>query len=631
MQQMKYLLGTICLLLVTPFASAQTWKWLQTPKPGSSVDVLLIDAPASEEPVHAVYYYIEGNKLKANDALIIVDEEAGGLRMPVVIPESVSWISVGLKNESGDFIATTNEYVLNEKAMAKAWAIEKALALAAYYRVVGLEKNDEEAITMLRDALITNGDWMETPEVLRAYYQVAKAVDAKVDINNIVVRMNEYSLNAKNTPEALLVQSYRLSKLMGDSVLEKSLKKAITRHYPKSILAQEDMLATFKKATALEQQIKIRNDFKVKYPITDLNRGLLDQMTSTIAQAHADAGNWLLVKSYVDEIQDPAVRARAGNQFAWILTGESVDKEGSHYDIAEALSAISLSSLDKATKPASLTKNEWEDNIAYNKSQYGDTYALVRFKQGKYDEAVSHQLVAVKAADYADVEMNERYAIYLQKAGQVDALEEFMDKVMVMGKASERIMAIHKEHWLNVPKEALYARYAMQLDEQAYAMRKAKVTKEWMDESSVDFSLKDLHGNDVSLSAYKGKTIVLDFWATWCGPCKASFPGMKKAVEHFASDKDVVFLFIDTWENDQNVMERVSGFIKENNYPFHVLMDMDDAVVAGYKVEGIPTKFVIGPDQRMRFKSVGFSGSNDELVEELKIMIEMARSGNSKT
>ena len=56
-------------------------------------------------------------------------------------------------------------------------------------------------------------------------------------------------------------------------------------------------------------------------------------------------------------------------------------------------------------------------------------------------------------------------------------------------------------------------------------------------------------------------------------------------------------------------------------------MDNENNVVTQYKVEGIPTKFIIGPDQRVRFKSTGFSGNNETLVEELVTMIEMARNG----
>ncbi|HEU4901976.1 MAG TPA: TlpA disulfide reductase family protein, partial [Flavisolibacter sp.] len=94
---------------------------------------------------------------------------------------------------------------------------------------------------------------------------------------------------------------------------------------------------------------------------------------------------------------------------------------------------------------------------------------------------------------------------------------------------------------------------------------------------------------------------------------------------------DVVFLFIDTWENDSNRVQKVTEFIAKNNYPFTVLYDEarakegnDFVVIEKYGVEGIPTKFVIDRNNNIRFKSVGYSGSADGLVNEISAMIDMA-------
>lgn len=140
------------------------------------------------------------------------------------------------------------------------------------------------------------------------------------------------------------------------------------------------------------------------------------------------------------------------------------------------------------------------------------------------------------------------------------------------------------------------------------------------------FTLKDLDGKTVSLSDFKGKIVVLDFWATWCAPCKASFPAMKKVQERHP---EVKFLFIDTQEKPEGAHERVKKYITANKYPFHVLMDQPSEenpkmfeVLLAYKVDGIPTKFVIDANGRQRFTSVGFT-SDTELINEMEAMIQL--------
>jgi peroxiredoxin/predicted negative regulator of RcsB-dependent stress response len=139
------------------------------------------------------------------------------------------------------------------------------------------------------------------------------------------------------------------------------------------------------------------------------------------------------------------------------------------------------------------------------------------------------------------------------------------------------------------------------------------------------FELKDLDGKLVKLDDYAGKVVVLDFWATWCVPCKASFPAMQKAIDRYAADKTVVFLFIDTWEYNDEVDKVIREYLNKRNFTFRVLRDRTDEVVKQYGVDGIPAKFVIDKAGYIRFGLKGFTGTDEEAVGELAEMISLSK------
>lgn len=110
-----------------------------------------------------------------------------------------------------------------------------------------------------------------------------------------------------------------------------------------------------------------------------------------------------------------------------------------------------------------------------------------------------------------------------------------------------------------------------------------------------DFALLDKEGNEISLSSLKGKVVFLNFWASWCGPCRMEMPHMQKVYEEY-KDKDVVILAVNITASEKNGIEGVNSFLQENKYTFPVLYDKDGTVAEKYRISAIPTTYIINKD-----------------------------------
>ncbi|MBU6412235.1 MAG: TlpA family protein disulfide reductase [Planctomycetes bacterium] len=134
-----------------------------------------------------------------------------------------------------------------------------------------------------------------------------------------------------------------------------------------------------------------------------------------------------------------------------------------------------------------------------------------------------------------------------------------------------------------------------------------------------DWTLMDKDGNEVKLSSLRGNIVMMDFWATWCGPCKAAMPGVQKMHEKFA-DKNVKIYGVNMAERDDGTKAR--KYFADNKFTYGLLMGGDN-VANQYKVRGIPTFYLIGKDGKILFSGSGFSSKTEK---ELETIIEKQSS-----
>jgi peroxiredoxin len=103
-----------------------------------------------------------------------------------------------------------------------------------------------------------------------------------------------------------------------------------------------------------------------------------------------------------------------------------------------------------------------------------------------------------------------------------------------------------------------------------------------------DFALFSPEGQEISLSDYEGQVILINWWATWCPPCKAEMPAINAFYESYQADGFVVLAV-----NSQEGASTVKDFIQENGFTFPVLLDSQGQVMDRYHVRALPTSFII--------------------------------------
>jgi peroxiredoxin len=125
----------------------------------------------------------------------------------------------------------------------------------------------------------------------------------------------------------------------------------------------------------------------------------------------------------------------------------------------------------------------------------------------------------------------------------------------------------------------------------------------------VDFDLEDLKGNKVKLSGLKGSVVFLNFWATWCPPCRAEMPSMERLHARL-KDSGLVVLGVDLQEGKGEV----EAFVREHKLTFPILLDRRGSAGAAYGVRSIPTTFVIGRDGTILAGRIGGQEWDDPKV-----------------
>lgn len=465
-------------------------------------------------------------------------------------------------------------------------------------------------------------------DTMRRYY--SGLANSKSEADKALLQTKLYALLQSEKEEDWNMASNFFYQLKKAATVD-SIQKAVRLKFPIGMAVRGDGTDTIYKQKDPLQKEKQYKAWIKKFPPEKFgaDRIQYDYVRNAVATAYAEAGNVKKAMQYADMVETGPWKGEG-----WAGPAARLQKAG----YANEAAALLKKAIANSYKYMTTNRNDYGAPFAASGYvSYNNSLAEILMEQKKYKEALPYLQAAHDSSKNIRGNVNSNYAKALMGLGKEQEAFNMVDEAVKAGQANAEIKEMLKSLYAKVKGSEGFDEYMAAVNKTVAANIRKDLAKQIIKMPAPMFTLKDVDGNTVSLATYKGKTVLLDFWATWCGPCKRSFPAMSQAVNRFKNDTTVVFLFIHTWEKEEAGLATANAkkYIVDNKFPFEVLMDLKgedglNKVIESYKVNAIPTKFIVDKEGNIRFKFTGAAPGEEAAVEEVVAMIELATANSKK-
>lgn len=512
-------------------------------------------------------------------------------------------------------------------------AIEIDPSLGDAYFILGRinysKKNFDGAVADYERA--TKADpWLEKA-YMEKWRLMLKREEFEREVPKIRAEVESLLKRSENREAALEIAASGYEMIADESALKEAQDQLLAQH-PKNKLSQMIMLGRIFRETDSEKQAGLAETFVVRYPenpnasivyeILFLTRivqdGVSDDRIIELGQA------WIKTASKdADSMRNSRAKviiAFAERGVALDRTKELADETVKIFDEMKPDSNL-LSGFDPVTKEQLIKNGRESAHIArgFLLIKLGKTAEAAKELKGEFDPVIRE----VEKSGYAlwkDMHLRD-----LGARPRVLWLAELYERDGDYTRAARYLLAGYGEderanRFIQERLPIVYKKLGRDNEQASKDVQSAQARFRSLTETmrtlgeqdrkkslaqrvrmpAADFTVTRLDKKPASLRDFKGKVIVLNFWATWCGPCVAEMPHLQKMVEKYKNEPDIVFLAVSVDEN----RAAVSPFLRKNGYTMTVAYDTDAA--QNYGVQGVPTTFFIDRNGVIQFKDEGF-------------------------
>lgn len=495
------------------------------------------------------------------------------------------------------------------------------------------------------------------------YYAMAKGIKSylpKVQADSVILAGGMEILAQKDVSEKERVMVEKVFKtLLQNRLLADSLKKTTLSIYPNGLRKRLALVDSIYLTMKPEERLARFRDFEKKYPFDKFSYD--DYLNPAIGDPafFVNAYNGVIIPLFMakkyEEVKAMIKLAPyrlLGYYYLQFVDypsrrpGELITPEKRQELSTFLINTIkerSLAQDETLSGRGYFTPSEWKHIAIDNYKESFVYHAGMLYKTGDYAGAKKIIDYIKPFVGHHNIDFNTIYVNLLDRENLYKDAKKYIIEAVKIDKASPEMLSLLKNYYErdHGKPEGFDDYYISMIPKEHILAFQEKLRKTMVNIPAPGFKLTNMDGAAVDLEQQKGKLVVIDFWATWCFPCKAAMPGMQTLVKKYKSDPNIQFYFISTLEEDPNYKAMAKAFIKDKKYDFNVLFDEQTSegkhsgiIFEKYakllKLSGIPQKVIIDAKGNIRWTSDGFNGDLVNLTREVDYIISVIQNEQAK-